>query len=123
MRKKVGIALLRAYKDAGPLSLQGPLEDKARNLMRAAILLTATASVKAADVLSKLVPMERIFWRNMVMNRILRGVLWTINNGNAPRRDPSADSRFGGDDRNLECSLSYKVIERLARSPETVYIS
>ena len=123
IQTQIGKAFLTAYMEAGPASLQGSLDGKTKSPIREAVLSTAKASVRAVKALSKRIPMELYLWRNVVMNRVLRGILWTINNGNAPRREPSADSRFSGENQNLECSLSSKVIDRLERSPETVYIS
>ena len=118
------MALLRAYMEEGQALMQGPLEDKTKSPMREAVLLTAKASVKAVDALSRQIPMKRLFWRNLTINRILRGVLWTICNGNAPGKDPFADTYRAYDgDRSLECSLSSKLLDRLFQTKETVYIS
>ena len=123
LQAQVPKAFLKAYVPEGPASMQGPLDDKTKSPIREAVLLTAKASVNAVKALNQTLPQEENFWQDAVINRILRGVLWTINNGNAPGRDTFAEPQHRGEDRSLECSLSYKELERLERSPETVYIS
>lgn len=103
--------------------MQGSLEDKTKSPIREAVLLTAKASVNAVKALTQTISKEENFWRNIIVKCVLRGILWTILNGNAPGRDPFADPEHRGEDRSLECSLSHKVLDRLGQSPETVYIS
>ena len=88
--------------------------------IREAVTLTAIAAVEAFEDLSQQSPTERELYRNMIVNRIIRGVLWTIHNGNAPGRDPLAEDRHRRwEDRSLECSLSSKWLE----GSDIIYIS
>lgn len=87
----------------------------AESAIREAVSSTVMAAVNACEELSGDNPAERRFWGDVIINRILRGVLWTILNGNAPGRNLD---RPGGD-RSLECSLSSKWLDR----DNIVYIS
>ena len=112
----------------GPVQIDGPLDNKSCSPIREAVLATVTASVKAVKALSNNFPDSEYKWSDKVVNRIMRGVLWTIGNGNAPGRDFFAHSDHSGswersEDRSLECCLSFTHLERLERAPETVYIS
>ena len=82
-----------------------------------AVLLTASAAVRAKEELSRTDPGKH--WGNIIINRIIRGVLWTIRNGNAPGWDPLAKDEDKGADRSLECSLSSTWLEQR----DTVYIA
>ena len=91
--------------------------------IRDAVLLTATAAVDALQELTKQDPdpTARGMWSNLIVNRILRGVLWTIQNRNAPGLHPftQESSNYIGRDRSLECSLSSELLF----DNEIVYIS
>ena len=99
-----------------PLLQTQPI-DEAHSWIRKAVLLTATAAVKAHEELStQNQHTGPDFWRNLIMNRIVRGVLWTIHNGNAPGTDPLGLARrkvgrYGYRNRSLECSLSSRWLE------------
>ena len=101
--------------------MQGPVAGSSPDSwIREAVILTATAAVEAFEDLSQQDPTTRELYRNLIINRIIRGVLWTIHNGNAPGRDPLADDddrRW--EDRILECSLSSKWLE----GNDIIYIS
>ena len=102
----------------------GPVGDETNSWLRKAVLLTATAAVNAQEeLLTRQKDTEPEMWRNLVMNRILRGVLWTVSNGDAPGRGPFDAFEYGEDDRSFECSLSYKQLERVRSAKETVCIS
>ena len=117
-------ALLRAYKTSDKLPLQDLVEDKAvESWIHDAVLLTATAAVEAAQELSKQDPNPTTGeeWSKLIINRILRGVLWTIHNRDAPGYHPfvKETSLYEENDRRLECSLSSKELS----SNEIIYIS
>lgn len=115
------MALLRAYakKLEDAAFMQGPVGDSTESWIYDAVLLTATAAAEAREELSQQDPAKREFWGNMIVNRILRGVLSTIHNENAPGSNPLAENRDISDDRTLECSLSSKWLY----DGEIVYIS
>ena len=96
--------------------------DDIDSFIQQAVLSTAAAAVKARDILSNSKEMEEDSCGDAIINRILRGVLWTIHNGNAPGLDHLAqtgnDNNSPGD-RALECSLSSKLLD----NNEIVYIS
>ena len=120
----ISTALIRAYAKNDKLPPQELVEDKAvESWIHDAVPLTATATVEAAQELSKQDPdpTTREVWSNLIINRILRGVLWTIHNRSAPGLHPfeKETSSYRGYDRRLECSLSSEVL----RDNETVYIS
>ena len=120
----IATALLRAYAKCDKLPSQDVVEDKAiESWIRDAVSLTAAAAVEALQELSKQDSNHstREIWSNLIINRILRGVLWTIHNRNAPGLDPLAKQtpNYDGDDRRLECSLSFKLLV----GNEIVYIS
>ena len=87
-------------------------ESSARDM----ILITAKAAVDTVNELSKMYP-EYLVQKAMI-GRILRGVLWTIHNGNAPGTT-SRDKWDKAEDRSLECSLS----SRWLNSKDIIYIS
>ena len=101
--------------------MQGPVAGSSPDIwIREAVILTATAAIEALEDLSQQYPADRKYFQNVIINRIIRGVLWTIHNGNAPGRDPLAeDGHRRGEDRSLECSLSSKWLE----GNDIVYIS
>ena len=115
---KVAISMLKAYSKNGIPTLQGQVANNASNWIRKAVLLTATAAVDALYDLTQQDPEKREFWRDLIINRILRGVLWTIHNGNAPGKDPLSVEKYL-QDRTLECSLSSKWLD----SNDIVYIA
>ena len=112
------MAMLKVYSMKELPVLQGPVANNASSWIREAVLSTATAAVEALDDLTREDPERHDFWRNLIINRILRGVLWTIHNGNAPGKDPLTEER-DLPDRTLECSLSSKWLDR----SDIVYIS
>ena len=80
------------------------------------VLATAKAAVNTVNELSKSYP-EHLVQKAMI-GRILRGVLWTIHNGNAP--GTTSRDRLGNvEDRSLECSLNSKWLN----SRDIIYIS
>ena len=102
--------------------MRGPVAgSRADSWIREAVVLTVTATVEAAeDLLQQYPTTRREYYQDIIINRIIRGVLWTIHNGNAPGRDPlSKDVNSRLDDRTLECSLSSKWLE----GDDLVYIS
>ena len=101
--------------------MQGPAAGSSPDSwIREAVILTATAAVEAFEDLSQQNPKKRELYQNLIINRIIRGVLWTIHNGNAPGRDPLAEDRHRRrEDRSLECSLSFKWL----KGNDIVYIS
>ena len=109
--------MLKAYSKRNLPILQGPVASNASSWIREATLSTATAAVEALDDLTQQYPEKREYWRDLIVNRILRGVLWTIHNGNAPGKDPLSEERYI-QDRTLECSLSFKWYS----SSDVVYI-
>ena len=118
--RKVARALFKAYaeKDANTKFMQGPPgDDHTKSWIQEVVLLTASAAVEAQQKLSE--EDLAIKWGHLIINRIIRGVLWTICNGNAPGWDPLAEDDYRGHDRRLECSLSSRWLEE----GETVYIS
>ena len=122
--KAILAALLRAYAQNDKLPFQDLVEDKvAESWMHDAVSLTAIAAVEAAQELSKRNPdpINREMWSNLIVNRILRGVLWTIHNRNAPGLHPFTreSPSYIGRDRRLECSLSSELLF----DNEIVYIS
>ena len=102
--EKVRTALLRAYANnhqALALSLS-PLGAKAaEGWIRDAVSLTATAAVESLDALSQDDPTRQELWRNAIINRILRGILWTIHNNYAPGFNPPDHSTHRPRDRSL----------------------
>ena len=119
--QKAAAALLKAYMKKDPAFMQGPVGDTTESWIREAVLLTATAAVEASEDLSQQDPTREMYhWQNLIINRIIRGVLWTIHNSNAPGIDPLAEDEFRrSEDRSLECSLSSKWLKR----GTNVYIS
>ena len=118
--KRVANELLKAYAKKDPAFMQIPVTYKPDSWIQEAIVLTATAAVEALEALSQHGPANRGLWRNLIINRIIRGVLWTIHNGNAPGRDPLAEDQFRrNEDRSLECSLN----SRWLVMGTTIYIS
>ena len=116
--RQVAIALLKAYAKQDETMIKDPEEnDDVERWAHNAVLLTASAAVSAKEELSNVDPGKE--WGHMIINRIIRGVLWTIRNGNAPGWDPLAKVEDRGADRSLECSLSSKWLEQ----KDTVYIS
>ena len=101
--------------------MQGPVAGSSPDSwIREAVILTATAAVEAFEDLLQQDPRLRKFYQDIIINRIIRGVLWTIHNGNAPGRDPLAEDRHRRwEDRSLECSLSSKWLE----GNDIIYIS
>ena len=94
--------------------------DDIDSFIQQAVLSTAAAAVKARDILSNSKEMEEDSCGDAIINRILRGVLWTIHNGNAPGLDHLATDNYGRrNTRILECSLSSQVLN----VDEIVYIS
>ena len=120
--QKVAIALLKAYSKKDSAFMHGPVAGSSPDSwIREAVTLTATATVEAFEDLSQQDPTKQDLFQNVIINRIIRGVLWTIHNGNAPGRDPLAEDihRYRREDRSLECSLSSKWLE----GDDIVYIS
>ena len=119
--QEIALTLLKAYSKKDPALMQGPVAGSSPNSwIREAVILTATAAVEAFENLSQRDPSRREWYQNMIINRIIRGVLWTIHNGNAPGRDPLAeDEDRRRSDRILECSLSSRWFE----GNEIIYIS
>ena len=118
--KRARIALLRSYAKNGSKFTQDPVVHGVENWIRDAVLLTATAVIDALDKLAQEYPTKQELWRNILVNRILRGVLWTILNRSAPGSDPLAEETYRlASDRSLECSLSSKLLY----SNDIMYIS
>ena len=116
--RRVAMALLSAYAKQDITFMKGPEEnDDVERWIHDAVLLTVSAAISAREELSRANPEEK--WGNLIINRIIRGVLWTIRAGNAPGWDPIAEDDYRGRDRRLECSLSSRWFEE----GETVYIS
>ena len=97
-------------------SLLGTSRGYNENSARDMVLITAKATVDTVNELSKAYP-EHLVQKAMI-GRILRGVLWTIHNGNAPGTR-SWHSWKDTDDRSLECSLSRRWLD----SRDIIYIS
>ena len=96
--------------------------DDVESFIHRAVLSTAAAAVKARDILVKSKEMEEDACGDAIINRILRGVLWTIHNQNAPGLDPLAERTYrDASDRSLECSLSSKWLD--GSHHDIVYIS
>ena len=118
--RRVATALLRQYAKKEADFMRGPKTNNDTDIKRwicDAVLLTASAAVRAKEELSRTDPGKH--WGNIIINRIIRGVLWTIRNGNAPGWDPLAKDEDKGADRSLECSLSSTWLEQR----DTVYIA
>ena len=101
--------------------MQGPVAGRSPDsTIREAVILTATAAVEAFEDLSQQYPECPELCADRIIIRIIRGVLWTIHNGNAPGRDPFAEDYCRRtEDRTLECSLSSKWLFE----DDIVYIS
>ena len=111
--------MLKAYAKKYAKFMQGPVVTDVESWIREAVMLTLSASVEAFDELSRQNPAKRDLWRKIIINRILRGVLWTIHNGNAPGRDFLSQTPARDNDRTLECCLSSKWLQ----GNDIVYIS
>ena len=109
--------LLKSYSAmTEQTSLLGTSRGYNENSARDMVLTTAKAAVDTVNELSKTYP-EHLVQKAMI-NRILRGVLWTIHNGGAPGTR-SWNKWNEVEDRSLECSLS----SRWLSSRDIIYIS